>query len=238
MLCEVGIVPVVAGYSSQVMRDMIMNTWVAVIITLVIAMAGAARGTAQTSANVIVPLSIGNYWIYEVTLNDTANTVVETRYDTVAVVSDTMVNSVHWFCLNKGTWVRNTVEGYYYKPLPQWSEQLVVPYPAVYADEFNIDTVHITRDSLNGEPDTLQVGYRVVSTNATITVPEGTYTCYDYKPGIWQMSGLEIAASIPDRAQYWFAPQTGLIQQKSVILLNEVPHTVVYRLAEVNLESP
>ena len=47
--------------------------------------------------SVLIPLSVGNMWVYEVTEYSDSFEVMKTYYDTVSIVKDTSIMGDHWF---------------------------------------------------------------------------------------------------------------------------------------------
>lgn len=104
-----------------------------------------------TCESVIMPLAVGNMWEYYVTIYDTNHYLLDSYYDTVLIIDDTLIESEGWFIDNKGELYANREDGLwrfnrYGQPF------LSIPYP----------------------PDTT-----IIVT--PVEVPAGAFRCYKYR---------------------------------------------------------
>lgn len=131
----------------------------------------------------IMPLAVGNRWIGVTTKFDTNGLVTSTTFDTILV--DTMVieDGEPWYLSNRQIHERNTADGYWV-----WFKMIVgmelkfmtAKYPATVGEMFNLDTV--LDASINGDNVDSALQYTtVLSTRRRVTVPAGTYLCYQYR---------------------------------------------------------
>lgn len=120
----------------------------------------------------ILPLKVGNTWIMQYTGYDTTGAALGTVYDTATVASDTVVSGVTWYHVSSlvidGLFA-NKSDGLWGLG-PTAGGSVVLKYPANAGDTWNVQADASTN-------------YTVVlqSDSASVTVPKGTYSCYDYK---------------------------------------------------------
>ena len=143
----------------------------------------------------IFPLKTGNYWVSQHETYDSLGTLRNAFVDTLRVVGDTMINSERWYYFLEGAhgFYTNRADGHY-GYVAAWSPQpfLDLKYPAQQGDTYSIPYALGIRE--------------VVSTGASITVPAGTFTCYQYRspyPNNWQWN-------------YYYTPGVGLILSSGV----------------------
>jgi hypothetical protein len=116
---------------------------------------------AQPNAGEILPLKVGNQWIGRVA--SLGSPSLPPYLDTMVVTKDTMIQNEEWFFLTGWSlYVANRSDGLWaYNDSQTW---LLWKFPAGEGDSYRrlFDTV------------------TVVSTNAIVSVPAGTYHCYQY----------------------------------------------------------
>jgi len=126
-------------------------------------------GPSGVTNSSITPLKNGNTWTYrDITLpqQDTMNL-------THWISGDTMIGSELWFReyvasdSSNYIYTKNKSDGQHYYIQPDDIDYLIYKYPATVGDIYYVD---------NGL-DTLQV----LNTDTSITVPAGTFSCYEYK---------------------------------------------------------
>lgn len=140
-----------------------------------------ASPSANNTGGQIVPLKIGNYWHYRLTLFDGLAEVVKgVQENYTRVVRDTIIAGERWYVLLKtfGTtppdsgevFATNRSDGYY--ELFVTTPQLKIPYPANSGEKF------VRRYTTPAEfIDSIYVG----STDTSVTVPAGTFSTYHYR---------------------------------------------------------
>ncbi len=116
----------------------------------------------------ILPLALGNYWIMESLKLDSVGSVLRTTYDTLEINDEMTYQGKQYFMLtNVG--VRNGSDGMYQlihdTENDTYQEVLTLKYPAKAGDVFMSGSDEIT----------------VMATNISITVPAGTFKCYQYR---------------------------------------------------------
>ncbi|HEY6907393.1 MAG TPA: hypothetical protein VI230_07975 [Ignavibacteriaceae bacterium] len=106
----------------------------------------------------IVPLKVGNSWLYQTTVYDTMGNIVSSTFDSFSVVSDTLINGQYYFTLSTGVIRWNDVSGFWMLAAPD--SLLLYKYPAEVGDTYGTLKV-ICKDSL-------------------IVILKGTFKCYGY----------------------------------------------------------
>jgi hypothetical protein len=144
---------------------------------------------------VIMPLTIGNMWVYEVSGLDTIdNTMKPVRIDTFEVRRDTIIDGERWFVVKDmtppGGRVINREDGFWQCRRNQ-EPFLFLKYPASPGDEYSWDVRDITVEN------------RVIAADTEVTVPAGTFACYRYT----QLTDLQNII-----VDYYFAPGAGGIR--------------------------
>jgi hypothetical protein len=151
----------------------------------------------QRVGNIIMPLEIGNMWVYNIYGLDTAsNQLREILVDTLAVVHDTIINRERWFYIGglqrtKG-WVSNRKDGFWFA-LPGGLPFLFAKYPAQPGDTFSsLIGSTMTHTTLEG-------------TGEEVKSPAGTYYCYKY---VQKVVPSDIITN------YYFAPGVGMVKME------------------------
>ncbi|MGA9116315.1 MAG: hypothetical protein WB626_06035 [Bacteroidota bacterium] len=141
-------------------------------------------GGPFNNPTVIMPLVIGNEWTYASRSLDTAGQVTGTDTATFKIVRDTTMGVERWYFIGRdsGAWelLTNRSDGLWYTARVSGGIRtpvLLAKYPAFVNDTFyGLDSVFVT----------------VVSTSTPVTVPAGSFTCYEYRedppPGGTQVS--------------------------------------------------
>lgn len=157
----------------------------------------------------IVPLKVGNRWTYM-----SANWGIggsQSRW-TIEVIDDTLINAETWYKLWEyslypfpydSTYNTNRADGYYLNAgeYGAYSPELDVPYPAV------VGTKRVNRDTIMFTDHVVTDSMYLNSTNAVITTPAGTFTCYEFLRFAVDPQGYVIGPT------YWYyAPNVGFIR--------------------------
>lgn len=142
---------------------------------------------APTAASAsIIPLAVGNSWTIRISYWDLDGKLRTSRYETSRIVGDTIIDGERWFVMSGDGWYNlcaNKVNGFY--KLNSGTKVLHVKYPAKVGDSYH---------GPSGET-------KVVSLNANISVPKGSFVCYQYR-----VSGPEGA-----RLDLYYSPGVGLV---------------------------
>ena len=165
--------------------------------------------TASVDTSVIIPLKVGNMWIYKTTSWSVRANSDSTFYsDTTRVNSQMVINNAVWFLVTTTTGVdtskrQNRSDGLWGFDSLQGPE-LIIKYPANINDTY-------------GE-------YTVVTTDTAIDVSAGRFNCYVYK-----------RINSNSETKLFFAPGIGLI--KEIILVTSAYSDNIYLLWELNSYS-
>lgn len=146
---------------------------------------------------VIMPLTIGDMWVYEVSALDTIDNMMKpVRIDTFEVTRDTIIDGERWFVVKDmtppGGRVINREDGFWQCRRDQ-EPFLFLKYPASPGDEYSWNIRDITVEN------------RVIAADAEVTVPAGTFTCYKYT----QLADLQNII-----VDYYFVPGVGGIRME------------------------
>lgn len=133
-----------------------------------------------------MPLKIGNYWHYHLTLFDgLGEVVIGAQENYTRVVRDTIIAGERWYVLLKTfgstppdsgeVLATNRTDGYY--ELSGTTPQLKIPYPANSGKNF------VRRDTMTwtSPPTEFIDSIYVGSTDTSVTVPAGTFSTYHYR---------------------------------------------------------
>ncbi len=110
------------------------------------------------------PLKVGNSWTYKLTSFDTSGIALGAPEDFIyRVTEDTTVFNEKWYYLSGALYYIDRSDGVW--RVLNGTPVLFLKYPATVNDSYSSTLGKI----------------RVISTGATITVPKGTYSCYQYR---------------------------------------------------------
>lgn len=146
----------------------------------------------------IMPLTVGNRWIYHDVQSDTLGHVVWDGYDTLNVTGTAMVGEETWYQCTDGYKYTNRTDGlwkacqgnvlYRQFPTTRGASYQSGSYPDYYCSPSLI---------------------RVTGVDTVITVPAGTFHCITYYSGDYY-----------GRTYYHYAPNVGLVRSDSYMLGN------------------
>jgi hypothetical protein len=200
------------------------HIWLTILILLMLGCGKSeqeqSRPVAKMPAAVggILPLKIGNNWIYELYgMDTTSNRMRVFKIDTFSVIGDTLINDSLWYVLDglgeDSTMARNIENGLWFlrKGRPPF---LFAKYPAVLGDKYN--TVS----------EAVELSTEVISTGARINVPAGPFTCFKYQQIVDPPHAIN---------NFYFAPGVGLIKMDILDQAGEKP-LVFAALREINIE--
>jgi len=151
---------------------------------------------------VLMPLAVGNQWIYRVYATDTLHTY-ELYDDTITIVRDTMIEAIQWFLDQDDKLYANFADGLYGTTVGD-TIGLLIKYPVALN---NIFTSGLIADGYypSPRPKTLTV----TQLDKIYTVPPGTFTCIEY-------SQVSESWSYYSDLFYYYAVGVGLIEYKNV----------------------
>ena len=129
--------------------------------------------TLDTS--VIMPLKVGNTWLYRTVILDTSGNVLSTVHDTVAIVRDTTIGQERWLVNNLGSHYTNRTDGLW-GTIQSGSQPIqfvhLAKYPASTNERYPMD------------PNLYYWHWiRVLSVDSVATVPLGQFRSYVYESG-------------------------------------------------------
>ncbi len=173
----------------------------------------------QRVGNIIMPLEIGNMWVYNIYGLDTANNQLRViKVDTLSVVSDSIINRDRWYYIGglqrTEGWVQNRKDGFWFA-LPGTQPFLFAKYPAQAGDTFT---------SLIGSSTARTT---VAGTGVEVKSPAGTYYCYKY---VQKVAPMDVITN------YYFAPGVGLVKMEIMDRSGQQP-MAMDMLTELNIIS-
>jgi hypothetical protein len=125
---------------------------------------GVTAATAPSTC--IVPLAIGNRWTIHTSVRSAEGRLISVQIENTQIQSDTIVDGERWFLMNNSghnTICTNRSDGFYV--LRSGVAMLRFKYPSDVGDRFR---------GIDGE-------MRVVSVDEHVSVPKGSFVCYQYK---------------------------------------------------------
>jgi len=130
-----------------------------------------------TALEPIVPLKIGNQWFFQLSYFDTSGNVLLTTTDSFKVFRDSTIANEQWFVMSYyggSTLVcTNRKDGFW--SFERDSQYLILKYPATPNEIYP----------------TIDATARFVSSEAVLTVPKGTFTCYKYEHAWTRLNGFK-----------------------------------------------
>jgi hypothetical protein len=172
--------------------------------------------TVVQGQSVIMPLAIGNTWIYiDNGYDSNGHLIVPTPSDTL-LISDTLSygkdiiyipQNRHIYYVNRADGLRIRYDGYF-------DETFIAKYPAKAGDIFRHDRYLITKES-SPDPIGVAAGDLIVSsTIESVTVPAGTFICYKYNEDYYDTASHQLL----DRFNTYYAPNVGMIKEEDFYL--------------------
>ncbi|MDP2884828.1 MAG: carboxypeptidase-like regulatory domain-containing protein [Ignavibacteria bacterium] len=147
--------------------------------------------TPPTTSTHIIPLAIGNQWTMHISQWDTQDNLTTFKNEILEILRDTTVAGERWFIMRSfgGRFVlcMNKPDGFY--ELKSGKSTLRLKYPARVNDSYQ-------------RPDAY-TNTKVVSVNASISVPKGTFACYQYEDSFIPLGGF--------RTNEYYSPGVGLV---------------------------
>jgi hypothetical protein len=144
----------------------------------------------------ILPLAIGNKWIYRANTIDEHGIIANTSYVTIQILSDTIVNGETWYdfpvfgyCANRsdGLWVLDHQQTQDHKDTI--ITQLLWKYPANAKDTTNLGALY--------------------STDNLISVPYGCYLANEYI-----FLPYSVGPSYPNPYRWFMVPGVGMLREE------------------------
>lgn len=165
----------------------------------------------------MMPLAIGNMWEYYIEENDTTPWLSRQYYDTVLIVSDTVIDSERWFVAGDNSRYINRPDGLY-ETTASHTDFLRAAWPGSAGDRgafiSNYIPYLVMADLIN--PDTV------------VTVPAGEFRCQMYQGIIGD--GVRII-------NYWifYSPGVGLVRSYETCYVNGKTFSNIVQLSSYNV---
>ncbi|MDB5033344.1 MAG: hypothetical protein JWQ98_585 [Chlorobi bacterium] len=123
----------------------------------------SSPGTGNPSGK-LIPLALGNQWLYTSTTYDSTGAVTGTKTDTTRVSADTLIRGERFFFFNDdhATPTANRSDGIYYWDIASGTARIYMRIPGTVGDVYERGNQR----------------YTLISTNTTVTVPAGVFSCY------------------------------------------------------------
>jgi len=187
-----------------------MKINIRIIALLVFLFGGCSTEPSQESPAEIVPLTIGNTWIYQSKMYDSSDAMIDQWIDTTRIIGDSTINGEKWFWFNWNFYVssstyliKNTPTGYC-----QFDRNLLInapvlnyKYPAKSGDVYNV--IFQFKDSIWSFQRT------VVTVDTEVIVPSASYSCLlYYNPRVPLTSATEVTEQ-----EYFIATGTGIVKE-------------------------
>jgi hypothetical protein len=135
--------------------------------------------SAQSNLH-IWPLAMGNSWTLRSEVYDSNGVLLDSSAFSFWVKKDTIINSTNCYMLFEmaiplATYNMNKSDGLWslYMSTSYQSSYLIYKYPATVGDQYSAPA---TIDGV-----TATVNYKLISTNASVSVPAGNFNCYQYQ---------------------------------------------------------
>jgi len=171
--------------------------------------------TQQTSVMDYLPLTPGNYWVYEQNYYDSSGNVLNQSWgnDTIEVISDTTINNFTYNRIVEHNFVGfSTPDTTHYRD----SSDCIVNKSGKII--FRLTPGFSFTDYYIYNNDTLcYIDYSRVAQSAAITVPAGTFDCLDYQGALYRK---EDNYSVPYLFHNHYCENIGLVKKTRLYLSN------------------
>ena len=110
-----------------------------ILIIALVLVSCSDNSTNNPKSLEIIPLKIGNMWIYQNLKLDSNGIILKTTYDTLEVVKDTVFDGSKWFTYynpSRYMWFQNNDNGYRNAIKPEYWRFLDYKYPGIAGDKF------------------------------------------------------------------------------------------------------
>jgi hypothetical protein len=172
------------------------------------------------NSNSYLPLSVGNYWIYDIyQVDPDGNETNTNNIDSLVILNDTVINGIKYFVFrNYGVWYSS---GLNTKFLRDSSGYVVDETGRIHLS--NTDFVN-ELDSYDIGPDDqpfLHASFKVEENNEPLTVPAGTFHTIDYK-GTFEAVYFKNTdrVSYPRNSHNYYSKEIGLVKKTFFYLNN------------------
>ena len=158
----------------------------------------------ENRAVYLIPMAVGNQWHYQSDLVDSLGNVIISSNETVRIFGDTLVGGDLWYGFNTQGYRMNRPDGI-------WQ---LLPTPFL---EFPIN---LGDSVLQGNGITYT---RLLSKGEHITVPAGTFSCFEYSERNPQYNNALVN-------KYYLMPSLGLVKKEAYSVTSENPNTIIQLL--------
>lgn len=156
--------------------------------------------STSSSSSVLMPLKIGNQWIGR-TASDSAGSTVYT-YDTLTIVEEVVKEGETWYKANTGELFMNRENVGLLHAENDSSDGCgcaIAEFPAERGDTMMLPDMSVLLPNQTQPVDQV-IGREVLSTDTSITVPAGTYSCYHYEVKVYSPANARLL--FPDERYY------------------------------------
>jgi hypothetical protein len=165
----------------QINKSMMKQSLILILLILELTLMSCTSEVSEEHVKQIIPLNVGNMWVYNSTRYGVYEVSLESWVDTTKVIADSNFNNVKWSVINKkdkyseATLIAtNNASGYYeYYNLGYPSDKrLLFKFPGKVNDQTPIYVI---------ENDSIYTSLRrIVSIDTTIIISAKTFSCYLY----------------------------------------------------------
>lgn len=115
----------------------------------------------------LIPFAVGNKWLYQTVVHDSAGRQTQSRLDSNVIKRDTMIQGERWFFFNDDdkTPVTNRTDGIYLWDRQNHNARPFLKQPGIVGSSFEIGSQRFV----------------LTSTSAGVNVPAGFYSCYQLR---------------------------------------------------------
>jgi hypothetical protein len=150
-----------------------------IVVLLAVLVAGCDSSSGPSTISVLVPLAIGNTWVYVETDFDSTGALVKTSEYIREITDTTIIEGELYYRFNTSAFATNRHDGYWVTSgfSPAWR---YVKYPALVGEITDRDTL---RTAIIGPDPNERVFSEtiLISTVTSVSVPAGTFIAYQYE---------------------------------------------------------
>ncbi len=173
----------------------------AFILFTIIIYNGCSNST-EPDTSVIQSLSVGNYWVYHVTLRRLSdNLIIQESTDTVFVTRQEVFDGETWYQLSAPYFVTNRIDGLWRRADGKSEPQLQIPYPTITGDRYLLQSI-----------DTVKLHIVTESVNRMVKVEAGNFSTYVYKYEYGEVANDKQNCDCSHEEYY--SPGIGLVKYK------------------------
>lgn len=169
--------------------------------------------TVQTTVMDYLPMTPGNYWVYEQHSYDSAGTELYQTWgnDTIEVISDTSINNLTYHRIVEHNFAGfSTPDTNCYRD----SSGCIVNSKGYIVFRLTPNSIY----TYYYEPDTIYyIDYSLAAQSSTITVPAGTYDCLDYRGEVYRKQDNY---AVPYLLHNYYSKNIGTVKKTRMFLNN------------------